>query len=107
MSTGTKIALACVVAGVVLSALAGEISGVAWAMGAGFWIWQHEQQRQQNHRLRALNWKHVDMMINHQCPQTDFVVIHDGTAPYDHRPYSQGGIRPHLCYCGIPLNEHN
>lgn len=110
MSTGTKIALTCVVAGVVFSALAGEISGVAWALAAGFWIWQHEQQRQQNHRLRALNWKHVTMLVSQQCPPQPGMTRIDAngvTITYDgHLPTSQGGTRPHLCVCGKPLEEH-
>lgn len=107
MSPGTKVALACVIAGVLLSALAKEATGIAWALAAGFWIWQHDKQRQHNQRLRAINWKHVGMLVNHQCPPSGMTVIPgSGSTPFDHQPYSQGGIRPHLCVCGIPLIEH-
>lgn len=35
-----------VAAGVFFSAIAGQVSGIAWALCAGFWIWQYDRERQ-------------------------------------------------------------
>lgn len=108
MSTGTKIALACVAFGVLLSALAGEVSGVAGAAVAGFWIWQHQLMRQQRDEAwEIIEHEHTPNVFRVEVPPEHFRDALDMLVrPDTHRATSQGGIRPHLCVCGTPLEDH-
>lgn len=71
-----------------------------------FWKLLYRQADRRADRIQVERNQAIQQLINHQCPPSDFVRIHDGTVPYGHVPYSQGGIRPHLCYCGKPLEDH-
>jgi hypothetical protein len=133
MSTGTKIALAAVTFGALFAALAGEVSGIAWALAAGFWIWQHDQAtRRAKHAQEYaddLAWllaNDAQVIIHRYVPDgqhTQTGVIDNGDYFVDpevrekYGPlldklndpdahYSVGGTKPHMCVCGIPLKEH-
>lgn len=105
MTTGTKIALACVLAGVVLSAIAGDISGIAWALAAGFWIWQHDLMRQQRDDLAAGHTLRPGEYRVEVRPE-QFQKLLTQINQFDHQPTSVGGTRPHMCKCGTPISDH-
>lgn len=101
----------------VTSAIRGDILAAAWAITAGLWVWGYAQA---DRRADAAE-KHADNLASLLAAGAQ-VTVHryfpvnpahyptlDGLIDaelHGHHPYSQGGIRPHLCVCGKPLAEH-
>lgn len=113
MTKMMKLYLALVVAEVVMSLVASNWESAACGAAVALWVWLYSQA---DRRADAAE-KHADNLarllaagahvaIHRYVPATRTLddIIDDEL--HGHHPYSQGGIRPHLCVCGKPLEEH-
>lgn len=113
MNRLTKIFTAANVGFIIGHILAGELRIAAYLGAFTMMLFlfhkatqQRDEAREHADNLASLLADGAQVTIHRYVPATRTLDDIIGDELHGHHPYSQGGIRPHLCVCGTPLEEH-